>query len=69
MVYYELDGTFTPKVIIWSKDKKFAIDKITDISYTKPPADKDVGLCFSCLICGKERNLYFEENRWFVQTK
>ena len=53
---FDCDGNLLPEYIYWNDDKKYAIDRITDIRYT-------------CRILGRERYLYLEENRWFVDAK
>ena len=66
LAYYERDGSFTPKVIIWDERSNYYIDQVTDIHYTTSPMDLNPGICFTCLIHGKKRYIFFEEKRWYV---
>lgn len=66
---FDCDGNLIPKCIYWDDNKKFIIDKITDIRYAASLKAGGVGIRYTCRISGKEGFLFLEENRWFVNTK
>ena len=55
-------------LIIFDKGQVYKIDKIKDIC--RRAADVGgVGDRYTCMIQGKERELWFEDGRWFVAAK
>lgn len=70
VVYTDQDGHLTPMSIVW-EDKSvktvYKIDRITD----KRNAYSVVGGCgllYECMIQGKKRNLFYEKNKWFIES-
>ncbi len=66
---FDCDGNLMPKYICWDDEKKFPIDKITDVRYAASLKAGGAGIRYTCMILGKEKYLFFEENRWFVEAK
>lgn len=66
---FDRDGNLLPEYIYWDEDKKYPIDKITDVRYAASLKAGGAGIRYTCVILGKERFLFLEENRWFVDTK
>ena len=54
---------------IFEKDGKYRIDKISDVRYAASLKAGGAGIRYTCHILGKERYLFLEENRWFVDAK
>ena len=72
-VHYTEEGKIEPRIIYWPDGRNFFIEKITD---HRPAASLKVGgagIRFRVLISGEEatyeRDLYFVDNRWFVEVK
>lgn len=65
---FDCDGNLIPEYIYWDENKKYAIDKISDVRYASSLKAGGAGIRFTCSILGKERFLFLEENRWFVDT-
>lgn len=83
-VYVKVDsrfdetGTMVPRALIWGNGKIYKIDGVRDFR----PADSIVGEgfpgdCYTVLIGGKEKHLFFEKTdprfsskvgRWFVEA-
>ena len=61
---FDCDGNLLPELIYWDDGRKYPIDKITDVRYAA-----SLKACGAGIILGKERYLFLEENRWFVDTK
>lgn len=66
---FDCDGNLFPEYICWDNGKKYLIDKITDIRYAASLKARGAGIRYTCIIMGKERFLFLEENRWFVDAK
>ena len=64
-VRFSTEGRLRPLQIIFDKGQVYKIDKIKDIC--RRAADVGgVGDRYTCMIQGKERELWFEDGRWFV---
>lgn len=69
IVQYTEDGQITPLAVRWSPEQLFEIDRVLDV---RPAASLRAGGCgirYLCRIKGRERFIWLEENRWFVETK
>lgn len=65
---FEPSGRLMPLEIIWDDGRKFEIDKIVEIRRAASFKAGGAGLRYKCMICGKERFLFLEDNsRWFVE--
>lgn len=63
------DGQITPLKILWEDGRVFSIDCILDI---KPRASLKVGgqgIRYLCRIMNKDVYIYYEEPKWFVESK
>ncbi len=65
---FDCDGNLIPEYIYWGENQRYPIDKITDIRYASSLKAGGAGIRYTCIILGKERYLFLEENRWFVNT-
>ncbi len=66
---FDCDGNLLPEYIYWDDNKKYSIDKISDVRYAASLKAGGAGIRYTCTILGKERYLFLEENRWFVNAK
>lgn len=66
---FDCDGNLIPKAIFWDDGKKYQIDRITDIRYAASLKAGGAGIRYTCMILGKERYLFLEESRWFVDAR
>lgn len=48
-------------------NKRYLVDKILDIRRSSS-AVGGCGIRYRCKIRGQERNLFFEKNRWFIES-
>ena len=63
------DGSMRPKQLIWKDGMTYAIDRILHIT---PAASLKVGgrgIRYTVVISGKERHLFCEDGRWFVEAR
>lgn len=66
---FDEDGNLTPVNIVWDDGRKFPIDRVTDVRYAASLKAGGAGIRYTCRIAGKERYLFLEEQRWFVDAK
>lgn len=59
----------TPLQIFWSDGRIFEIDRITDVRPAASIPAGGFGIRYTCKIAGKERLLFYEDPRWFVEAK
>ena len=65
---FDEDGNLLPLNVTWSDGRIFPIDKVTDIRYAASLKAGGAGIRYTCMIGGKEKYLFLEENRWFVDA-
>lgn len=66
---FDEDGNLLPLNIMWSDGRKFPIDRVTDIRYAASLKAGGAGIRYTCRIGGKQKYLFLEDNRWFVDAK
>ncbi|MBC3897999.1 hypothetical protein GH811_00030 [Acetobacterium malicum] len=59
----------TPLKIFWSDGRVFDIDRVTDVRPAASIVVGGLGIRYKCKIGGKERLLFYEQPRWFVEAK
>ncbi|PKM61725.1 MAG: hypothetical protein CVU99_02280 [Firmicutes bacterium HGW-Firmicutes-4] len=65
---FDQDG-ITPLQIIWPDGRVFDVDRVLDVRPAASIAVGGLGIRYKCKIAGKERLLFYEEPRWFVEAK
>ena len=66
---FDEDGNLLPINIVWEDGRKFPIDKVTDVRYAASLKAGGAGIRYTCQIGGKERYLFLEDQRWFIDAK
>lgn len=69
IVKFEKDGRIVPQKILWDDGRVFEIDQVLDM---RPGVSLKVGgqgIRYTCRIQNKEVCLYYEEPKWFVESK
>ena len=66
---FEKDGSIIPKSIVWTDNKTFTIDKITNICCAASLKAGGAGIRYTCIISNKQTYLFLEKDRWFVELK
>ena len=73
---FDSTGAVTPKAIIWSDGRIFRIDSVRDFRPASTLGESRSGDCYTVLIRGEERQLFFERTstlfgsrlgRWWVE--
>ena len=62
----EQDGTLIPMFVKW-KEKLYKVDKVLQVC-DKFSMAGGCGKCYQCLFGEQIRNLYWEKDRWFLET-
>ena len=75
---FDLTGYMMPRSIIWSDGRIFTIEAVRDFRPASSFEKKRSGDCYTVLIRGEEKHLFFEKTsglfasrvgRWFVETE
>lgn len=61
------DGQMLPREVIWDDGRKFGIDKILSAKRSAELGTGGVGLRYDCLISGKQKRVFYDEQKWFVE--
>lgn len=67
VVLIQKDGSMKPLMLVWDNGIKYPIDAVKEVK----KAASQVGGCgilYKCMIEGKERNLFYERDRWFIES-
>lgn len=62
-------GMIKPLSVIWDDGKRYIIDKITDVRMSTSKKVGGTGIRYTCIIGGRERFLFWENPKWFVEAK
>ena len=74
---FDATGSMTPRAITWSDGRTFKIDIVRDFRPASTLEKGRTGDCFTVLIQGEEKHLFFERTnlqygsrfgRWWVET-
>lgn len=61
------EGKLKPLILIWENGLQYPIDRILEVRN----ATSEVGGCgilYRCHIGSQERRLFYEKNRWFIES-
>ena len=73
---FDATGYMIPKTITWSDGRVFRIETVKDFRPASAMVKGHSGDCYTVVICGKERHLFFEKatdrftarvGRWFIE--
>lgn len=65
----DTNGQLEPQQIHWDDGRVFEIDRVLDVRKRASLKAGGSGLRYTVRILGRERYLYLEENRWFVEVE
>ncbi len=66
---FHTNGTMTPESIVWEDGTVYRIDKVLDQRKSASLKAGGQGIRYLCKIQGKERFLFYEKPKWFVEKK
>ncbi len=68
-VRFDAEGRMTPKAIRWEDGRIFPVDEVTDMRKAASLKAGGRGIRYTCRVAGKQRYLFFEDPRWFVEGR
>jgi hypothetical protein len=63
------DGVITPLAFVWEDGRKYEIDRVLD---ARPAASLKAGgngIRYTIRVMGRQKYLFLEEKRWFMERK
>lgn len=66
---FSSDGKLQPVAFWWEDSKRYNIDRIIDVCRAASLKAGGAGIRYTCMVHGHEINLFFEEDRWFIERK
>ncbi len=69
MVQFVSDGSINPIYLIWPDGRRYDIDKIIDIRKAASHSVGGQGYRYTCRICNREKYLFLEDDKWFMEGK
>ena len=69
IVRYTEGGQIIPLAVRWSPDQLYEIDRGLDVQRAASRKAGGAGIRYTCRIKGRERFIWLEEDRWFVDVK
>lgn len=61
------DGSIKPLFVLW-EHHRYRIDQVLSVRETFSKAG-GCGICYTCRMSGQERRLFWERNRWFLESE
>ncbi|MEG0912313.1 MAG: hypothetical protein RSA97_03910 [Oscillospiraceae bacterium] len=66
---FDTDGNVVPTHIIWNDERIFSIDRILDIRRCASTRAGGMGIRYTVRIDGREKYLFYENPKWFVEAR
>lgn len=66
---FSTDGTLRPRNITWTDGHKYEITRVIQIVKAASTKVGGCGIRYTVVIEGKERYIFRDEDRWFVEGK
>lgn len=63
------NGSIQPLDIRWQDGRRFEVDRVLEVRRAAALKAGGCGLRFLCRILGRERYLFLEKGRWFVEGR
>ena len=68
VVRFDVDGKLRPQIIEFDEEHKYVIEKVLDVRRAACQTVGGVGDRYTVQIHGKERYLWLEKGRWFIEA-
>lgn len=66
---YSAEGEVEPLSVLWEDGRRFWVDRVLDKRRCSSLKVGGIGMRYSCVISGKTRYLFYEDDKWFVEAK
>ena len=67
IVRMQKDRKLVPLKLVWDNGTAYEIDKILSIDKRASEVGGG-GIRYAVMICGRRRNLFYERDRWFIES-
>ncbi|MBS4961081.1 MAG: hypothetical protein KHZ62_09770 [Clostridiales bacterium] len=64
---FDIEGKMIPLKLRWKDGRCYEVEKVLDIRRAASLKAGGQGMRYTCRMKGKERFLFFDETRWFVE--
>lgn len=65
---FDTDGNIIPVKVKWEDGRAFKIDKVLHCQRAASLKAGGQGMRYTCKINGRERYLFYDESKWFVEA-
>ena len=65
---FDADGKLCPQIIEFGEERKYVIEKVLDVRRAACQTVGGVGDRYTIQVQGKERYLWLEKGRWFIEA-
>jgi len=62
-------GQLEPIAFWWESGRRYEIDTVVDVCRAASLKAGGIGIRYTCMICGHQTFLFYEEDRWFMERK
>ena len=66
--HHNPQGFVRPLILWWDDGRKYEIDRVLDVRRAASLKAGGIGIRYTCRILGKERYLYLDEDKWYVNV-
>ena len=66
--HHNAQGFVRPLILWWDDGRKYEIDRVLDVRRAASLKAGGIGIRYTCRILGKERYLYRDEDKWYVNV-
>ena len=66
--HHNAQGFVRPLILWWDDGRKYEIDRVLDVRRAASLKAGVIGIRYTCRILGKERYLYLDEDKWYVNV-
>ncbi len=66
---FDINGNIVPMYLKWEDGALYYVDRVLDVRRAASLKAGGTGIRYTCRIAGKERYLFLEEDKWFVEGK
>ncbi len=66
---FDCDGSLVPNYIFWDDNKRYPIDRITDVRYATSLKAGGCGIRYTCRILGKEQKFFSKKKNCLFKLK
>ena len=66
--HHNAQGFVRPLILWWDDGRKYEIDRVLDVRRAASLKAGGIGIRYTCRILGKERYLYLDEDKWYLNV-